>query len=85
MHPGKHYRIWVGIGAAIAAFLVYARTLLPSVGYNDSGELAAAAHVLGNSHPTGYPLFSLLEMAFSLLPLGGTVIWRMNLLSALLC
>lgn len=85
MHPGKHYRIWVGIGAAIAAFLVYARTLLPSVGYNDSGELAAAAHVLGNSHPTGYPLFSLLEKAFSLLPLGGTVIWRMNLLSALLC
>ena len=48
----------------------------------DSGELVAAAHVLGIAHPTGYPLWTLLGRAFDLLPLGYTSAYRIALLSA---
>lgn len=75
----------VGALLALAAFAVYLTTLAPSIGFIDSGELAAVAHSFGVAHPTGYPLFTLLAGAFSHLPLGGSVIWRLNLLAALCC
>jgi hypothetical protein len=62
---------------------VYWCTLAPTVGVGDSGELTAAAHVLGIPHPTGYPLWLLLAKAFSSVFPFGTVAWRLNLLSAL--
>jgi hypothetical protein len=45
---------------SVFAFLVYLKTLAPSVTFIDSGELAAVACTLGIAHPTGYPLFTLL-------------------------
>ncbi|HEX2612676.1 MAG TPA: DUF2723 domain-containing protein, partial [Fibrobacteria bacterium] len=68
-----------------AAFAAYFATLAPSIGFIDAGELAAAAHSLGVTHPTGYPLFTMLASLFAKLPLGGTVIWKLNLLAALFC
>lgn len=76
---------WLGLILAIAVFAVYVTTLAPAVQPEDSGEIAASLHTLGIVHPSGYPLFTLLGAAFSHLPLGGTVIWRLNLLVALLC
>ncbi len=73
----------IGCGIALAAFLVYLRTLSPTVGFMDSGELAAAQHGLGIAHPTGYPLFTMLGRAFLLLPFEGRVIWKLNLMTAL--
>jgi hypothetical protein len=72
-----------GLFALVLA--AYLSTLSRSVGHEDSGELAASAYVLGVAHPTGYPLFTLLGRAFSLLPVDASVIWKLNLLSALLC
>lgn len=69
----------------LAAFAAYLATLATSIGFIDAGELAAVAHTLGIAHPTGYPLFTLLAAAFAKLPLGGTVIWKLNLLAAILC
>ena len=57
----------------------YLSTLAPDVTFTDSGELAAVAATLGVAHPTGYPLFTLLGHLWTLLPLPGTVIYRMNL------
>jgi hypothetical protein len=74
----------LGALLAVFAFAVYLATLSPAIQYEDCGELAAAFRTLGIAHPTGYPLLSLLAGAFSRLPLGGTVIFRMNLLMALL-
>ena len=43
--------------ATLAAFAVYFFTLGPSVGLEDSGELATAADHLGVPHPPGYLLY----------------------------
>jgi hypothetical protein len=75
---------FVGALLSAASLVVYLLTLSPAVQYEDCGELAAAFRTLGIAHPTGYPLLSLLAGAFSRLPLGATVIFRMNILMALL-
>jgi len=50
--------------ATAISFLVYFFTLGPSVGLEDSGELATAADHLGVPHPPGYPFWSLCSWAF---------------------
>src|SRR5687768_6272278 len=70
------------IAVAIAAFLVYAATLCPTIYAGDSGELAVAATTLGIAHPPGYPLWTLLgRIAVLLLP--GTPAFSLNLFSAI--
>ncbi|MCJ7750275.1 MAG: DUF2723 domain-containing protein, partial [Armatimonadetes bacterium] len=59
-------------GVFVVLLAVYHATLIPTVIDQDSGELVAAAHVLGIPHPTGYPLWALLGRAFDYLPVGGT-------------
>jgi hypothetical protein len=76
---------FVGIFLALLAFVIYVRTLAPTVDFIDSGELAAVATTLGIAHPTGYPLFTLLGYVFAHLPLGLRTIYQLNLLSAVLC
>jgi tetratricopeptide (TPR) repeat protein len=73
----------VCVAPALAALLVYVRTLAPSIPTGDSGELIVVSRVLGVAHPPGYPLFTLLGHLFSLLPFG-PVAYRVNLLSAVL-
>ncbi|HEX7078192.1 MAG TPA: DUF2723 domain-containing protein [Candidatus Eisenbacteria bacterium] len=67
--------------AAIAATL-YARTLAPTVGAGDSGELILAARGLGLPHPPGYPLWLLMARLAAALPWGSAAL-RVNGLSAL--
>ncbi len=67
------------------AFIVYLKTLAPSVTFIDSGELAAVACTLGIAHPTGYPLFTLLGWFFSRLPIASEEILRLNIMAAFFC
>jgi hypothetical protein len=72
------------VGAALAgllAFVVYLRTLAPSVMWYDMGELTTASYVLGIAHNTGYPLYILLGKLFTFIPVGD-VAYRVNLMSA---
>lgn len=73
------------IAAGIIAFAVYIMTLAPTVWFIDSGELAAVATTLGIAHPTGYPLFTIIGHIFTLLPIGSSEIYRLNLMSAFFC
>ncbi|MGI8586095.1 MAG: protein O-mannosyl-transferase family [Chloroflexia bacterium] len=66
---------------AVAAFILYARTLAPDVLVGDSGEFQFTGAILGIPHPTGYPLYTLLGWVWSLLPFGN-VAYRINLSSA---
>ena len=56
-------------------FGVYLKTLSPSIVGGDSGELVAEACKLGTAHPPGYPLFTLLTYAATMLlpPLPGVL------------
>lgn len=66
----------------VASLLTYTFTLAPTVTGEDSGELIAAAYVLGIPHPPGYPLWCLLTWLFIHVPIGD-VAYRANMGSAI--
>jgi hypothetical protein len=73
----------VGFVAAFSVpFVVYVRTLAPTVYNLDSAELTTAAYTGGLIRATGYPLYLLLGRLWSHAVLVGDVGYRMNLLSA---
>ena len=77
----------VAAGAVtLIALSVYLLTMAPDLTWShygtDGGELAAAAATLGIPHPPGYPTYVLVGHLFSRLPLGESVAYRLNLLSA---
>ncbi len=72
----------IGFFTAFIGFVIYLITLSPTVNFIDSGELAAVAASLGIAHPTGYPFFTLTGYLFSQIPLNITVIYKLNLMSA---
>jgi hypothetical protein len=65
----------------VVAFGIYLRTMLPSVGFWDTGEAQTVPATLSIFHPTGFPVYAAAGFLWSLLPIG-EVAWRMNLLSA---
>ncbi len=73
------------VGLLIGILLYsYSGTLNNSIGYTDSGELAAVAYTLGIPHPTGYPLFTLFAH-FVLIPgLPIRTIFLLNIMAMLL-
>jgi hypothetical protein len=79
--PFERLALPLQIAFGLGVLAVYAPTLYPSVPGGDSGELIVAAHALGVAHPPGYPLFTLLAKAATLLP-AGSIAWRVNLLTA---
>ena len=63
------------------SFISYVMTLAPTVTFEDSGELTAAAYLLGVPHQPGYPLFTMVGHLFTYLPFGN-IAYRVNLMSA---
>lgn len=78
----RHSDTLTAFALAVGVFFVYLRTLCPTLYWGDCGEMALTAATLGIPHPTGYPLYCLLGKAWTLLLPFGTVVWRMNVLSA---
>lgn len=68
----------------VLAFVVYGLTIPPTLQVGDAGEQIAAAHFLGISHPTGTPLYLLIMKLWELIFPFGTIVWRMNILNAVL-
>lgn len=93
MNPSAAQRWWASRWADVAlAGLVFAlclgmylATLSPGLSYAspDGNELITICATLGLAHPTGYPLYTWLGKAFTLLPIG-SVAYRVNLMSAVL-
>jgi len=73
---------WDSIALFAGTLAVYVLTLTPGVLGGDVGELQFVPHILGLAHPTGTPFYVLLGWLWTKLPLGPSVAWRMNLLSA---
>ena len=74
--------LWLSLVVGLVALVVYVRTMCPTIYVGDSGELAAAVHVVGIPHPPGYPLYVLLGKLFSVLVPFGRPALRLNLFSA---
>jgi hypothetical protein len=55
-----------------------------SVGFTDSGELAAVVSTLGIAHPTGYPLFTVLGRCVIMIPSSVEEIIRLNIFASVL-
>jgi Protein of unknown function (DUF2723) len=77
----------VGVGVALFVFVLYLRTLAPTVLPYDSPDLLDSPMlqmqvcVLGITHPTGYPSYLMLSHLFTYLPFGDCA-YRANLASA---
>jgi hypothetical protein len=82
--PAVQHGLWLSILLFVGVFAVYLSTLTPGVLGGDVGELQFVPYILGMAHPTGTPFYCLLGKLWTLLPLGPSVAWRMNLLSAVL-
>lgn len=67
--------------ATLSTFVLYLRTMAPTVYGLDSAELTAGAYLLGIVHAPGSPTFLLLGHLFTWLPFGD-VGYRVNLVSA---
>ena len=66
------------VGVIVWSFLVAISS--SSVYWRDGGEFVLAAFYLDISHPAGFPLYSSLANAITLLPFG-QIAWRVNLFS----
>ncbi len=79
----KNYRFIYPLFLFLCAATLYGTTLLPGPGGTvDSREFQFVPHVLGIGHPTGAPLYMVLNYVFTnCFPLG-SVAFRANLLSA---
>ncbi len=76
-------RTLVALAVALLVSGLSLLTMLPGVGYIDSGEMAAAAATLGIPHPTGYPLLMMLGKLWTI-PFGDDPVAGLNLMNALL-
>ena len=80
------YRTEHKIGAIVTALfslVIYLLTVAPTVTFWDAGEYMAASYTLGIPHAPGTPLFVLIGRVISLLPLGLSVAFKLNLMSVL--
>lgn len=78
----KNKDYFIGIIVFLISLGVYLHTLAPSITYEDSGELVTTPYILGISHPSGYPFYTIIMKVFmSLLPVGN-IAFRGNLSSA---
>jgi len=81
---GKFLKKYFSIIPTLCLAIIYLKTLLPDVGFWDTGEFQTIGYTFDISHPTGYPLYIILLKIFtSFLPIGN-IAYRANLLSALL-
>jgi transmembrane protein TMEM260 (protein O-mannosyltransferase) len=75
----------VALALGVASLAVYVRSLLPGVGYSgDTAKWQFLGEAGGTPHPTGYPLYLLLNRAWIHAVPIGQLAWRVNLLSAVL-
>ena len=71
-----------GLFVFFISLIIYIFTICPTVPpYRDSGELISVIHKLGIAHPPGYPLYTIVGKAFTLLPIGN-IAYRVNIMSA---
>ncbi len=77
--------LFIAAAIFVVMLVVYVRTLAPSVAsiFDDTLEIQYVVPRLGILHQTGYPLYTLLGMLFTLVVRIGDAAYRLNLFSAI--
>ena len=65
----------------LVPFLVYFKTMAPTVSLWDCGEFIATSIIMGIPHPPGTPLYLIIGNFFSQLPIVNDLGARVNLIS----
>jgi hypothetical protein len=75
-------RLGLPIGVALVLIAIIGPTVMPGLGFWDTGEFQTVPPILGTMHPTGYPTYVLLGFVVNLLltPIGEPA-FRMNVMS----
>ncbi|MBI5613717.1 DUF2723 domain-containing protein [Candidatus Gottesmanbacteria bacterium] len=76
----KKSEILILCAVTLFIFSVYRLTASPTIGWVDSGVIAAAAKTLGIPNPPGFPAYLLIAHLFTSIPFG-SVVFRLQLLS----
>jgi len=79
----KYNDLIIPFSIFILTFLLYFHNLSPFVYGGDTGDLLLAVGVRGVAHPSGYPLFTLLGIIFSYLPISQPLAYKVALVSAI--
>lgn len=79
----RHADLLITFGLMGASFILYTTTVAPSVLTADAGEFQFVPYIAGITHPTGYPLYTMLGWLWTHVVTFGDVAYRMNLFSAL--
>ncbi len=79
----RHADLLITLGLMGTSFTLYAITAAPSVLTADAGEFQFVPYIAGITHPTGYPLYTMLGWLWTHVFTPGDVAYRMNLFSAL--
>ncbi len=82
-HRLSLFTLALAIGSCVLPLALYWRTLSPAEVGGDGGEFQVVATVLGISHYTGYPLYTLVGHLWTLMDQIGTPAVRVNMLSAI--
>ena len=81
---GVGHNLFIPLLLFVTTFLVYTHNLSPSVYGGDTGDFLATAITKGVSHPSGYPLYTMMGELALKLPLTKSPAWKMGLVSAIL-
>jgi tetratricopeptide (TPR) repeat protein len=77
------FQIICGIAVFLTIFSVYLKTLYPTIGLLDSGDMVSSAYNLGIPHPPGYPIYCLLgKLWLTIIPFSN-IAFKMNIFSSL--
>lgn len=83
VHKLRQADVKWSVATGLLSLALYLRTLAPGLLPADSGEFQVLGALMGNTHPTGYPVYILLARLFTWLPIRD-IAYRINLLSAVM-
>lgn len=83
MRPETRIRLILTLVAFLVSCTTYVLTSAPTVSFWDCGELIAASNILGNPHPPGNPLFTILARAFMIAAPFEDPAYRVNIIAVL--
>ena len=77
-------KLAIGLSVFFSSWLVYLRTMAPTIVFWDAPEFISVSYILGIPHPPGYPVPALIgRVATIVLPFFKEVALRVNMIPAL--